>query len=52
LEKIEKIELDKEKINLEFEGYKLATQSVGELVEKCKENAKIGAELECARKVS
>ncbi|CAF0930059.1 unnamed protein product [Brachionus calyciflorus] len=49
-DKFEKMELEKEKIYLEFQNYKLETQSVGELIEKCKENANLKAELEIARK--
>jgi predicted RNase H-like nuclease (RuvC/YqgF family) len=42
--------LDKEKIKLEYDNYKLATQSVGELIEKCEQNATLKAELESAKK--
>lgn len=50
-EKIERVELEKEKLRLEYENYKLATQSVGDLIAKCEQNATLKAELESAKKV-
>ncbi len=50
-EKLDNTELDKEKIKLEFENYKKATQSVGEMIERCEENSRLKAELDCAKKV-
>jgi hypothetical protein len=43
--------MEREKIRLEFENYKEATQEVGNLLEKAEENASLKAELECAKKV-
>jgi hypothetical protein len=50
-EKIEQVEMERDKIRLEFENYKEATQEVGNLLEKAEENSSLRAELECARKV-
>ncbi|RNA40165.1 centrosomal of 85 kDa-like isoform X1 [Brachionus plicatilis] len=49
-DKIEKLELEKEKLHLEFQNYKIETQSVGELMDRCKENANLKAELEISHK--
>lgn len=49
-ETIEKLELEKEKISLEFQNYKIETQTVGDLIERCKENANLKAELEISHK--
>ena len=35
-----------------LENYKKATQSVGELMERCEENSRLKAELDCAKKVN
>ena len=51
-DKLEMAELDKDKVKLEFENYKKATQSVGELMERCEENSRLKAELDCAKKVN
>ena len=51
-DKLEMVELEKDKVKLEFENYKKATQSVGELMERCEENSRLKAELDCAKKVS
>ena len=48
---MEKLELEKQKILLEFDSYKQATHEVGSLMEKCEENASIRAEFELAKKV-
>ncbi len=50
-EKIDNLENEKEKVQIEFDQYKKATHEVGALMEKCEENASIRAEFELAKKV-
>ena len=50
-EKIDVVEMEKIKLAMEFANYKQATQSVGELMERCEENASLKAELDIAKKV-
>jgi hypothetical protein len=51
MEAIEKIQLEKEKLSLEFQNYKNSTQEIGELMEKCAENSRLKADLDIAKKV-
>lgn len=50
-DKIEKLEMERDKVRVEFVNYKEATQSVGELIERCEENASLRGELDCAHKM-
>lgn len=50
-EKIESVKASKEKVEIEYQEYRNASQEVGELMERCKENASLKAELDCARKL-
>ena len=51
LQKIDLIDLEKQRIQLEFDNYKQSTQEIGELMEKCAENASLKADLDIAKKV-
>ena len=50
-ETIEELIASRERIEIEYQEYKNASKSVGELIKRCEENAGLVAELECARKV-
>lgn len=50
-DRCESLQLEKERVEKEFELYKEATQNVGELMSRCEENASIRAEFELAKKM-
>lgn len=50
-ERCETVQMEKERVEKEFELYKEATQNVGELMSRCEENASIRAEFELAKKM-
>jgi uncharacterized coiled-coil DUF342 family protein len=50
-EKVEGLQMERERAETEFELYKKATQNVGELMSRCEESASLRAEFELAKKM-
>lgn len=50
-EKLDQLQMEKEKVLAEFGHYKKATENVGDLMTRCEENASIRAEFELAKKM-